>query len=140
MVPLARYRGLQFSSSYLGQGENPPRECRHETERLSSALWGARFITPSFPLSREDPQIGQHLENDTSSTECDVSSGAGTCAKTILFTFHEKKCSVICSASLYRVARGIFASSQSVVRKIVVQELTLFYCVGLIQYCEGVIL
>ena len=25
------------------------------------------------------------------------------------------------------------------VRRIVVQELTLFYCVGLIQYCEGVI-
>ena len=25
------------------------------------------------------------------------------------------------------------------VRTIVVQELTLFYCVGLIQYCEGVI-
>ena len=29
--------------------------------------------------------------------------------------------------------------SVGIVRRIVVQELTLFYCVGLIQYCEGVI-
>ena len=30
-------------------------------------------------------------------------------------------------------------SMEGSVRRIVVQELTLFYCVGLIQYCEGVI-
>ena len=35
--------------------------------------------------------------------------------------------------------REVNRPSELCVRRIVVQELTLFYCVGLIQYCEGVI-
>ena len=35
VVALTRYRGLQFSSLYLGQGESPPRERGVERVRVS---------------------------------------------------------------------------------------------------------
>ena len=46
-----------FLPHIFGQGE-PPGERGDETEGKPSAFWGARVITPSFPLSHEDPQIG----------------------------------------------------------------------------------
>ena len=41
--------------------------------------------------------------------------------------------------SLVFVIHIAIICKERTVRRIVVQELTLFYCVGLIQYCEGVI-
>ena len=56
VVALARYRGLQFSSLYLGRGESPPRERGGERAMLGRAN-KARLGLKGLGLLRRVPQF-----------------------------------------------------------------------------------
>ena len=80
---------------------------------MSSALWGAWVITRvSHFVGKILRQDDTYLENHTSRMMY-LPVQVHVCANTFLSTFYEKKCSVICSTSLYSRSCGIFVLSLS---------------------------